>query len=91
MGAHPMEVGMIRWIDLIAVAGFAMAVLSTLLLFPDSAERMNWKYWLAGLALWMLGFTSVVGWVLLRCSVRQSKDGPPPVSEMKGSHVRNAA
>jgi hypothetical protein len=93
---------MIRWTDLIGVAGFAMVVLSTLLLFPDSAERMNWKYWLAGLALWFLGFASVVGWLLSRCSVRQSKDGPPPLlvwsvrqsqerevtSEANGSHLR---
>ena len=27
---------------------------------------MNWKYWLAGLALWILGFISVVGWLLWR-------------------------
>ena len=70
---------MIRWIDLIGVAGFAMVVLSTLLLFPGSAEPMNWKHWLAGLALWLLGFNSVVGWLLLRWSVRQSKNGPPPL------------
>jgi hypothetical protein len=56
-----------------------MVVLSTLLLFPDSAERMNGKYWLAGLSLWFLGFASMVGWLLLRWSVRQSKDGPPPL------------
>jgi hypothetical protein len=93
---------MIRWIDLIGVAGFAMVVLSTLLLFPGS-EPMNWKHWLAGLALWFLGFNSVVGWLLWRWSVRQSKDGPPPLliwsvrksqertgaSEVNGSHLRN--
>jgi uncharacterized SAM-binding protein YcdF (DUF218 family) len=70
---------MIRWTDLIGVAGFAMVVLSTLLLFPGSAERMNWKFWLPGLSLWFLGFASVVGWLLLRWSVRQSKDEPPPL------------
>ena len=70
---------MIRWIDLIGLAGFAMVVLSTLLLFPGSAEPMNWKHWLAGLALWLLGFNAVVGWLLLRWSVRQSKNGPPPL------------
>lgn len=100
-----MEMGMIRWTDLIGVAGFAMVALSTLFLFPDSAERMNWEYWLTGLALWILGFTSVVGWLLLRWSVPQSKDGPPPLlvwsvrqsqerkatSEMNGSHLRDAA
>ena len=73
------EMAMIRWTDLIGVAGFAMVVLSTLLLFPGSAERMNWKFWLPGLSLWFLGFASVVGWLLLRWSVRQSKDGPPPL------------
>jgi len=70
---------MIRWTDLIGIAGFAMVVLSTLLLFPDSAEHMNWKYWLPGLLLWFLGFASVLGWLLLRWSVRQSKAGPPPL------------
>ena len=94
---------MIRWTDLIGVAGFAMVVLSTLLLLPDSAERMNWKYWLAGLPLWFLGFASVAGWLLLRWSVRPSKEEPPPflvwstrqsqerevTSEANGSHLRN--
>jgi hypothetical protein len=97
------EMAMIRWTDLIGVAGYAMVVLSTLLLFPDSAERMNWEYWLAGLSLWLLGFASVVGWLLLRWSVRQFKDGPPPLlvwsirpsqkrgvtSDANGSHRRN--
>jgi hypothetical protein len=94
---------MIRWTDLIGVAGFATVVLSTPLLFPDSAEGMNWKYGLAGLALWFLGFASVFGWLLLRWSVRHSKTGPPPLlvwsvrqsqdkevaSEKNGSQVRN--
>jgi hypothetical protein len=94
---------MIRWIDLIGVAGFAMVVLSTLLLFPDSAERMHWRYWLGGVALWCAGFASMVGWLLWRWSVRLFKDGPPPLlvwsvrqsqerevaSKMNGSHRRN--
>ena len=94
---------MIRWTDLIGVAGFATVVLSTPLLFPDSAEGMNWKYGLAGLALWFLGFASVFGWLLLRWSVRHSKTEPPPLlvwsvrqsqerevtSETNGSHLRN--
>jgi len=94
---------MIRWIDLIGVAGFAMVVVSTVLLFPGSAEAMNWRHWLAGLALWLLGFNSVVGWLLLRWSIRQSTDGPPPLlrwsirqsqesrdsSEMSGSRLRD--
>jgi hypothetical protein len=70
---------MVRWIDLIGVAGFAMVIVSTLLLFPRSAEGMNWNHWLAGLALWFLGFNSVVGWLLLRWSVRQNKNGPAPL------------
>jgi hypothetical protein len=87
------EVGMIRWIDLIGLAGFAMVVLSTLLLFPGSAELMTWRYWLAGVALWLLGFNSVVGWVLLRWSVRQFKDGPPPllVWSLRQSQEREGA
>jgi uncharacterized Tic20 family protein len=90
---------MIRWIDLIGVAGFAMVVVSTLLLFPRSAEGMNWKYWLAGLALWLVGFNSVVGWLLLRFSVQPSQKGLPPIlvwsqkkevaSAVNRSHLRN--
>jgi hypothetical protein len=94
---------MIRWVDLIGVAGFAMVLLSTLLLFPASTEGMNWKHWVEGLVLWFFGFNSVVGWLLLRWSVRQSKDGPPPLliwsvrrpreggitGEMSASHLRN--
>lgn len=57
---------MIRWTDLIGLAGFAVVVLSTLLLFPSSANHMNWLYMLEGLALWVAGFASVVAWLLLR-------------------------
>ena len=67
---------MIRWTDLIGVAGSALVILSTFLLFPDSAERMNWKYWLGGIALWFVGFASVLVWLLLRWSIRYSKEGP---------------
>lgn len=70
---------MIRWTDAIGLAGIAFVVLSIHLLFPDSAERMNWAYWLGGLLLWLLGVTSVVGWLLVRWSVRSSKDAPPPL------------
>jgi len=94
---------MIRWTDLIGVAGSAMVILSSVLLFPDSAERVNWKYWLGGIALWFVGFASVVGWLLSCWSVRYSKEGPPPLlvwsvrqspkgegmSEVNGSHLRN--
>jgi hypothetical protein len=90
---------MIRWIDLIGIAGFAMVVVSTLLLFPRSAEGMNWKYWLAGLALWLVGFNSVVGWLLLRFSVQPSQKGLAPIlvwsqkkevaSAGNRSHLRN--
>jgi hypothetical protein len=94
---------MIRWTDLIGVAGFAMVFFSTQLLFPDSAEHVNWKYWMAGLSLWLLGFASVVGWLLLCWSVRRFKDGPPPLlvwstrqsqeregtSETNGTQLRN--
>ena len=94
---------MIRWTNLIGLAGFVTVVLSTLFLFPDSAEGMDWKYGLAGLALWFLGFAAVGGWLLLRWSVRHFKDGPPPLlvwsvrqsqaredaSEKNGSHFQN--
>jgi hypothetical protein len=70
---------MVRWTDLIGVAGFALVIVSTTLLFPSSAEQINWKYMLGGIAVWLLGFVSVVGWVLLRFSVRPFKEGPPPL------------
>lgn len=58
---------MIRWTDLIGLAGFAVVILGTLFLFPNSEDRMHWHYMLGGLALWVVGFASVVGWILLRC------------------------
>ena len=61
---------MMRWIDVIGFAGFAMVVLGTLLLFPSSVDLMNWEYMLAGLALWLAGFAFVIGWLLLRWSVQ---------------------
>jgi hypothetical protein len=57
---------MIRWTDLIGLAGFAAVVFSTFLLFPSSADRMRLHYMLGGIALWFVGFASVVGWILLR-------------------------
>jgi hypothetical protein len=78
---------MIRWTDLIGLAGFASVVLSTLLLFPDSAERMTWKYGLEGLALWFLGFASVVVWLFLRWSVRRSQKREV-TSKKNGSHLQ---
>lgn len=57
---------MLRWTDLIGFAGFVVVVLSTLFLFPGSVERTNWHYMLGGFALWVAGFASVVGWLLLR-------------------------
>jgi len=61
---------MMRWIDVIGLLGLTLVVLGTLLLFPTSTEHMNWKYWLGGLSLWFAGFASVVGWLVLRWSVR---------------------
>jgi len=57
---------MFQWIDLIGFAGFVVVVLSTLFLFPGSVERTNWHNMLGGAALWLAGFASVVGWILLR-------------------------
>lgn len=59
---------MLRCTDLIGFAGFALVVLGTLFLFPNSVERMNWHSMLGGFALWVAGFASVVGWLLLRFS-----------------------
>lgn len=70
---------MIRWADAVGLAGMLFVLLSIHLLFPDSIERMNWVYWLGGLLLWFMGAISVVGWLLVRWSVRNSKDAPPPM------------
>jgi hypothetical protein len=82
---------MIRWTDIIGVVGFALVVLSTLLFFPSSADRMNWKYWLAGLSVWFLGFSCVVGWLLSRWSMRLTKDGPPPALIWSAPHSQERA
>lgn len=77
---------MIRWTDTIGVAGIAFVILSVRLLFPN-AEHMNWWYWVVGLALWLAGVIAVVGWLLVRWSIRSSKDAPPPllVWSLRGS------
>ena len=66
---------MLRWTDLIGLAGFAVIVLSTFFLFPGSAEHTNWHYMLGGLALWVAGFASIVECLLLRFS-RDGKAHP---------------
>jgi len=82
---------MLRWIDVIGFAGSALVVLGTLYLFPSSAERMNWVYGLAGLVLWCAGFASVVGWLLLRWSVRpwNSVQKPPTIINPKPANERS--
>lgn len=62
-----------RWQDVISFAGFSMVVYGTVLLFPSSADGMNWKYMLGGFVLWLVGFVSVVGWLLWRWSVGASQ------------------
>ena len=74
-----MEVAMIRWTDLIGVAGFALVIISSLLFVPHSAPGNQWIYWLGVFALWLLGFAAVVGWVLTRWSIRYSKDSKAPL------------
>jgi uncharacterized SAM-binding protein YcdF (DUF218 family) len=74
-----MEANMKRCIDLIGIAGFVILGISTLLLFPRSAEQMTWMYWLAGLVLWFMAFVFLVGWLILRWSIRQSREGPQPL------------
>jgi hypothetical protein len=60
-----------RWTDAIGLAGLGMVVLGTLFLFPSSADLMNWKYLLGGFVLWLVGFVSVVGWLLLALAGRR--------------------
>jgi membrane-bound ClpP family serine protease len=90
------EVSMNRCIDLIGIAGFVILVISTLFLFPPSAEKMTWAYWLAGLVLWFMAFIFLVGWLILRWSVPQSRKGPPPLlvwsaGQRKNKEVRSTA
>jgi hypothetical protein len=70
---------MIRWMDLIGICGFGVLIYSSKLLFGDSEGPRSLVYWLGGMALWSVGFASVVGWVLLRWSARNSKNGPGPL------------
>jgi membrane-bound ClpP family serine protease len=83
-----MEANMKRCIDLIGIAGFVILVISTLLLFPRSAEQMIWTYWLAGLVLWFMGFAFLVGWLILRWSMPKSHEGPPPLLIWSRSSTR---
>lgn len=66
-------------IDLIGIAGFVTLVISTLFVFPNSAEKMTWTYWLEGLLLWFVGFAMMVGWLILRWSIPRRRRGPPPL------------
>jgi hypothetical protein len=70
---------MIRWIDLIGICGFGAVIYSFSLLFGDSEGFRTLAYWLGGVALWLVGFASLIGWVLLRWSVQHSKNGPDPL------------
>jgi hypothetical protein len=70
-----------RWTDVIGLAGLGMVVLGTLLLFPNSVDLMNWKYLLGGFVLWLMGFVSVVGWLLWRWLVRQPQGKAIPNQE----------
>jgi hypothetical protein len=78
---------MIRCIDLAGIAGFVILVFSTLFLFPNSADNMNWTYWLGGLLLWFVAVAFVVGWLILRWSIPQSRGNPPqrPKRQVTGS------
>lgn len=76
---------MIRWTDLIGLAGFVLVVLSTLWLFPDSTTDMGWVHWLAGIVLWLVGFASVVGWIWSRWLARKP-EGKSPLSSAEIRH-----
>jgi hypothetical protein len=70
---------MIRWTDLIGICGFGVVIYSFILLFGDSENLSSLAHWLGAIALWLFGFASVIGWVLLRWSVQYSKNGPGPL------------
>ena len=74
-----MEVPMIRWTDLIGVAGFVLVIASFVLFSPQSVPSNEWMYWLGVFALWLLGFAAIVGWVLTRWSIRYSNDNQAPL------------
>ena len=58
-----------RWQDVIGFAGLSLVVLGTLFMFPSSLDGMHWRYLLAGSVLWVVGFVSVIGWLLWRWSI----------------------
>lgn len=70
---------MIRWTDLIGVAGLVLVITSFVLFSPASSSSDDWVYWLGVSASWGLGFLAVIAWVLTRWSVRHSKGGPAPL------------
>jgi hypothetical protein len=74
-----MEVAMIRWTDLIGVAGLVLVITSLVLFSPASLPGNEWTYWLGVFSVWLLGFVAIVGWVLTRWSVRHSKDKQAPL------------
>jgi hypothetical protein len=83
---------MMRWIDVIGFAGSTLVVIGILFLFPSSPDHMTGGYALAGMALWFTGFASVVGWLLLRWSVRprNSVQKPPTIITPKPANESSA-
>ncbi len=81
-----LEVGMVRWTDLIGVAGVVLVITSFVLFSPASPPSDEWMYWLGVSALWGLGFVAIVGWLLTRWSIRDSKgDHAPPLIWTRGN------
>lgn len=66
-----------RRIDVIGLSGAAMWVAGVFLVFPASAERMDWESWLGGFILWSAGFACVVIWLLSRWSQSQAPKASP--------------
>jgi hypothetical protein len=77
-GWRVMEVAMIRSTDLIGVAGFVLVITASVLFFPQAPPSNEWTYWLGVFSVWLLGFVTIIGWVLTRWSVRRSKDNQAP-------------
>ena len=60
-----------RWQDMFGFGGLGLVVLGTVLMVPGSAQGMRWAYLLGGSLMWVVGFTTVSGWLAWRWSTSQ--------------------
>ena len=55
-----------QWQDVFGLAGLALVILGTGLMFPSSTHSMRLSYLLGGSIVWLAGFATVTGWIAWR-------------------------